>query len=50
MEWKSEHKVMIIMIALFLGCIFLPVGIPRFDTAIIEIIPDQTKILEHFGF
>ena len=35
-EWKAERKVMIIMIMLFLGCILLPVGVPRFDTAIIE--------------
>ena len=36
MEWKRERKILITIIAFFLGCFFLPVGIPRFDNAFLE--------------
>jgi len=36
MNWRSEWKPLIVIIAVFLGCFFLPVGIARFDNAIIE--------------
>ncbi len=36
MSWKSEWKKLTIIIAAFLGCFYLPVGISRFDNAIME--------------
>jgi len=36
MDWKSEWKPLLIIIAVFLLCFYLPVGIPRFDNAIME--------------
>lgn len=36
MNWKDEWKTLLAMIAVFLGCYFLPVGTPRFDNAIME--------------
>jgi uncharacterized membrane protein YraQ (UPF0718 family) len=36
MEWKNERKILIAIIAIFLGCFFLPIGIPRFDNALLE--------------
>ncbi|MBN1981552.1 MAG: permease, partial [Chitinivibrionales bacterium] len=36
MDWKSESKPLFLIIAVFLGMFFLPVGIPRFDKAIFE--------------
>jgi hypothetical protein len=36
MNWKDEWKTLIAMIAVFLGCFFLPIGTPRFDNAIME--------------
>ncbi len=36
MDWKKESKPLIIIITVFLGMFFLPVGIPRFDNAVFE--------------
>jgi uncharacterized membrane protein YraQ (UPF0718 family) len=36
MNWRSEWKPLIAIIAVFLGCFYLPVGAARFDHAIIE--------------
>ncbi|MFW5784778.1 MAG: permease [Chitinispirillaceae bacterium] len=36
MEWKKEFKPLLIIVAVFLGLFFLPVGNPRFDNAIYE--------------
>lgn len=36
MYWKKESTPLIIIIFVFLGLFFLPVGIPRFDNAIFE--------------
>ncbi|WP_136796895.1 MULTISPECIES: permease [Desulfosediminicola] len=36
MNWKVEWKYLVWIIAVFLGCYFLPVGYPRFDNAMLE--------------
>jgi len=36
MSWKTEWKKLAFVIAVFLACFFLPVGIARFDNAIID--------------
>jgi len=36
MVWKSELKKLAVIIAVFLGCFYLPAGIPRFDNAVGE--------------
>jgi uncharacterized membrane protein YraQ (UPF0718 family) len=36
MKWKNEWKALVLMLAIFLGSFYLPVGIPRFDKAIME--------------
>lgn len=36
MNWKDEWKALLIIVAVFLGCYYLPVGTARFDGAIIE--------------
>ncbi|MBN1602906.1 MAG: permease [Chitinispirillaceae bacterium] len=36
MDWKKESKPLLIILAVFLGLFFLPVGIPRFDNALFE--------------
>lgn len=36
MDWKKESKPLLIILAVFLGMFFLPVGIPRFDNALFE--------------
>lgn len=36
MNWKLEWKALAVMVAAFLTCFFLPVGLPRFDNAIME--------------
>ncbi|TKJ36272.1 MAG: hypothetical protein CEE38_12720 [Planctomycetes bacterium B3_Pla] len=36
MSWKTERKTLIIIIAVFAGCYYLPVGIARFNNAISE--------------
>lgn len=36
MDWKKELKPLLIIVAVFLGLFFLPVGIPRFDNALFE--------------
>ncbi len=35
-EWKNEWKPLLAMVALFLACFYLPVGVPRFDNALNE--------------
>jgi uncharacterized membrane protein YraQ (UPF0718 family) len=34
--WKTEWKKLAVIIAVFLGCFYLPVGITRFDNAVAE--------------
>ena len=36
MDWKKEWKPLALIVAVFLACFYLPVGIPRFDNAITE--------------
>lgn len=36
MDWKTEWKALCLMIGAFILCFSLPVGIPRFDTAVFE--------------
>jgi len=36
MDWKKEWKPLALIVALFLACFYLPVGVPRFDNAILE--------------
>jgi uncharacterized membrane protein YraQ (UPF0718 family) len=36
MNWKSEFKPLLIILAVFFGMFFLPVGVQRFDNAIFE--------------
>ncbi len=36
MSWKSEWKKLAVIVAVFLGCYFLPVGSERFNTAVAE--------------
>lgn len=36
MDFKSEWKKLVLIIAVFLGCFYLPLGIKRFDNAVME--------------
>ncbi len=36
MDWKREWKALAVIIILFLACFYLPVGLPRFDNAVLE--------------
>jgi hypothetical protein len=36
MNWKEEWKTLAIIVTVFLACFYLPVGLPRFDNAILE--------------
>ena len=36
MNWKMEGKYLVGIIAAFIACFYMPVGIPRFDNAILE--------------
>jgi uncharacterized membrane protein YraQ (UPF0718 family) len=36
MDWKHEWKALVLIVVVFLGCFYLPVGTPRFDHAILE--------------
>ncbi len=36
MNFKAESKKLVVIIAVFLGCFYLPVGIRRFDNAVAE--------------
>jgi uncharacterized membrane protein YraQ (UPF0718 family) len=36
MDWKREWKPLAIMTAIFLAAFYLPVGMPRFNTALLE--------------
>jgi uncharacterized membrane protein YraQ (UPF0718 family) len=36
MNWRQEWKALLIIVAVFLGCFYLPVGKSRFDNAILE--------------
>lgn len=36
MSWKNEWKKLVLIIAIFLGCFYLPIGTARFDNAISE--------------
>jgi hypothetical protein len=34
--WQSEWKTLLAVIAVFVACFYLPVGVPRFDQAVLE--------------
>ncbi|EKD39772.1 MAG: hypothetical protein ACD_75C00300G0005 [uncultured bacterium] len=36
MNWKIEYKYLLLIIVVFVGCYFLPVGAARFDNAVLE--------------
>jgi len=36
MNWRQEWKALLIIVAVFLGCFYLPIGKVRFDNAILE--------------
>jgi uncharacterized membrane protein YraQ (UPF0718 family) len=36
MNWREEWKPLAIIVTVFLACFYLPVGLPRFDNAILE--------------
>lgn len=36
MNWKNEWKYLAWIIAIFVGCFYLPVGSERFDLAVLE--------------
>lgn len=36
MDWKKEWKALAAIVAVFLGCFFLPIGVSRFDKAVME--------------
>jgi len=36
MNWKQEYKAALVMIGVFIGLYFLPLGAPRFDNAVFE--------------
>lgn len=36
MNWKEEWRPLAIIVVVFLACFYLPVGLPRFDNAILE--------------
>ena len=36
MDWREEWKPLAVIVAVFLACFYLPVGVPRFDNAILE--------------
>lgn len=36
MNWREEWKPLAVIVAVFLACFYLPVGVPRFDNAILE--------------
>ena len=36
MNWKEEWKPLAVIVAVFLACFYLPVGVPRFDNASLE--------------
>jgi uncharacterized membrane protein YraQ (UPF0718 family) len=36
MNWKTEWKKLAVIVAVFLGCFYLPVGTARFDNAMLE--------------
>lgn len=36
MNWRAEWKKLALIVAVFLGCFYLPVGLKRFDQAIME--------------
>src|SRR3972149_2940131 len=36
MDWKAEWKPLLVIVAVFLACFYLPVGAGRFDGAVIE--------------
>ncbi|MDD4623652.1 MAG: permease, partial [Kiritimatiellae bacterium] len=36
MDWKSEWKKLAWVVAVFLGCFYLPAGLARFDRALLE--------------
>ncbi|NMC73136.1 MAG: hypothetical protein GYA56_02055, partial [Geobacteraceae bacterium] len=36
MNWRDEWKPLALIVAVFLGCYYLPVGTERFDNAILE--------------
>jgi len=35
-DWRKEWKALAVIVAVFLACFYLPVGMPRFDNAVME--------------
>ena len=36
MNWKTEYKYLLLIVAVFIGCYFLPIGTARFDNGVLE--------------
>lgn len=36
MNWKNEYKYLLLIIVVFIGCYFMPIGTARFDNAVLE--------------
>jgi uncharacterized protein len=36
MNWKTEYKYLLLIVTVFLGCFFLPIGPARFDNSLLE--------------
>ena len=36
MNWKTEYKYLLLILIVFTGCYFLPIGIARFDNGVLE--------------
>lgn len=36
MNWKTEYKYLLLIITVFIGCYFLPIGTARFDNGVLE--------------
>ena len=36
MDWRSEWKKLLLIVGVFLACFYLPVGAPRFNSAVLE--------------
>jgi hypothetical protein len=36
MNWKTEYKYLQLIVIVFIGCYFLPIGTARFDNGVLE--------------
>lgn len=36
MNWKTEYKYLLLIVTVFIGCYFLPIGTARFDNGVLE--------------